>query len=232
MIKFLCKIAAQHALSAPLLNSLYRPIREGLTGSTVVSPGRIRQKVEIGLMYLDRVAGSGLGNLTELGPILDFGGGWHLTIPLLYARLGARSQLVTDTQRLASPDLVFAARRELNKLDLASRPSHPLPEPDNRERLDDYLSKIGIRYQAPVSLPLPIQSGSIACVLCTQVLTHPAAPAVRAIFEEMARALKPGGIATSTIHLYDMYSDFDRSLSDSISFSTVPILGKIGSIVR
>ena len=103
--------------------------------------------------------------------------------------------------------------RELNRLDLGPRASRLLPQPDNRQKLDDYLNLLGIRYVAPAALPLPIQSDSIGVLLCTQVLYYPPRHRVRAIFEELARVLKPGGVAVATIHLYDTYSQFDRSLS-------------------
>ena len=197
----------------PVMNQLYLPLQKSFSGSLVVDSKTVRHKVDVGLMYLDRIAAAGMGNLIELDPILDFGGGWHLTIPLLYARLGARTQIITDVRRLASKEVVFAVVRKLNRLDLDPHPSHLLPEPGSHQNLDNYLKPLDIRYQAPASLPLPLESESIGSILCTVVLSHPPRRHVRSIFEEMARVLKPGGVVVVTIHLYDMYSDFDRSLS-------------------
>ena len=213
MLKFLGKIAGQHVLSMPSMRHLYRPLQKRISRSLVVNPATVRQKVVVGTMYLDRIAGAGLGNLIERDPILDFGGGWHLTIPLLYARLGAKSQIITDVRRLAFEEVVFATAGELNRLTLDPRPSHPLPRPSNDQSLDGYLKPLGIRYEAPTSLPLPIESASIGSVLCTVVLSHPPRRTVRAIFEEMARVLKPGGLVAVTIHLFDMYAILDPSLS-------------------
>jgi SAM-dependent methyltransferase len=212
MLRFIAKIAAQNLLSTPLTRPLYVPLQRHVTRSVAVTPGRVRQKIDVGLLYVDRTKDLGLPNMLDLGPILEFGAGPHLTIPLLYARLGARAQVVLDVRRWARRDIVFAAVPEVNGVSLGGRSPRLLPEPADRS-LDDYLKTLGIRYEAPIFLPLPVQSNSIGTFLCTQTLLHPPRSSVRAIFEEAARVLARGGIFVATTHLYDLYSDYDRSLS-------------------
>jgi len=213
MVKFLAKIAAQHILSAPMLGRLHQPLQKWVTGSIVVAPGTVQQKVDVGLTYLNLAAEAGLGNLIEQDPILDFGGGWHFTIPLLYSRLGAKNQIIVDIKRIAVEDVIFSLIRELNRMDLGPRALRLLPEPSSHQTLDDYLKSLGIRYEAPVAIPLPVEADSVGSVLCTQVLLHPPRHQVRAIFEETIRVLRPGGIFVASIHLYDVYSNFDPLLS-------------------
>jgi SAM-dependent methyltransferase len=213
VIKFLAKIAAQHALSPPIMRWPYFFLQERVTRSTRVHPDIVRQKVDVGLMYLDRAKEAGLPSLIEQGPILDFGAGPFLTIPLLYTRLGAAAQNAVDIARLARETIVFDVVRELNRFDLGPRASHLLPEPGGDQALSDYLETLGIRYVAPVTVPLPIPSNSIGSVFCTQALLHPARAIVRRVFEETARLLRPGGVFVATMHLDDLYSTFDRSLS-------------------
>jgi SAM-dependent methyltransferase len=212
VIRFLAKIAAQHALSPPILRPVYTFAQHHLTRSIVVDPQGVRQKVEVGLMYLDRTEAAGLPSLLTAGPILDYGAGSFLGIPLLYARLGAREQIAVDVARSAREPIVYHVIREMNRVSLAPRPARLLPEPGGQE-LGDYLESLCIRYEAPITMRLPLSAESIATVLCTQVLQYPARASVRVIFAEAARVLRPGGIFLATIHLYDPYWPFDRSLS-------------------
>jgi SAM-dependent methyltransferase len=212
VIKFLAKIAAQHALSPAFMRPGYSFVQQHVTRSITMQPQSVRQKVEVGLMYLDRMEAAGLPSLLTAGPILDYGAGASLGIPLLYARLGAKTQIAVDVTRSARQANVFEIVRETNRIDLGPRASRPLPDPAGRT-LDDYLETLGIRYAAPVGLPLPLASESVATALCTQVLLHPARESVRAIFAEIAQLLRPGGMFVASTHLYDIYSLFDRSLS-------------------
>jgi SAM-dependent methyltransferase len=212
VIRFLAKIAAQHALSPSFMRPVYAFAQHHVTRSIIVEPQGVQQKVEVGLMYLDRVEAAGLPSLLTAGPILDYGAGHFLGIPLLYARLGAREQIAVDVVRSAGAPIVYDMVREMNRVNLAPRPARHLPEPADQE-VGEYLKLLGIRYQAPITIPLPLSAESIATVLCTQVLYYPPRAHVLAIFAEAARVLRPGGVFLGTTHLYDPYWSFDRSLS-------------------
>jgi SAM-dependent methyltransferase len=212
MLKFLAKIAAQHAMSPAFMWPVYSFVQQHVTRSIAVQPQGVRQKVEVGLMYLDRMEAAGLPSLLTAGPILDYGAGAFLGLPLLYARLGAKAQIAVDVTRSARQPIVLDVVREMNRIDLSPHSSRLLPDPAGRT-LDDYLETLGIRYAAPVGLPLPLAAESMASALCTQVLNYPARESVRQIFTEIARLLRPGGMFVASTHLYDPYWLFDRSLS-------------------
>lgn len=99
MLKFLAQIEAQHMMSAPFMRPAYSFVQQHVTRSVTVQPPTVRQKVEVGLMYLDRMAAEGLPSLLTAGPILDYGAGAFLNLPLLYARLGAKAQIAVDVSR-------------------------------------------------------------------------------------------------------------------------------------
>jgi SAM-dependent methyltransferase len=212
MLKFLAKIAAQHAMSPTFMRPCYSFVQRHVTRSITVEPQGVRQKVEVGLMYLDRMEAAGLPSLLTAGPILDYGAGAFLGLPLLYARLGAKAQIAVDIVRSALAPIVFEVVREMNRIDLGARAARLLPDPVGAT-LDDYLETLGIRYVAPIGLPLPLASESMASALCTQVLYYPARDGVWKIFAEIARVLRPGGMFVASTHLYDPYWSFDRSLS-------------------
>jgi SAM-dependent methyltransferase len=212
VLKFLAKIAAQHVMSPVFMRPPYSFVQQHVTRSIIMQPQGVRQKADVGLMYLDRVEAAGLPSLLTAGPILEYGAGAFLSIPLLYARLGAKAQIAVDVTRLAREPNVFEVARETNRIDLDPRPSRLLPDPAGGA-LDDYLETLGIRYVAPVGLPLPLASESVATALCTQVFLHPPRESVREIFAEIARVLRPGGVLVASTHLYDTYWSFDRSLS-------------------
>jgi SAM-dependent methyltransferase len=212
VLKFLVKIAAQHAMSPAFMRPAYSFVQQHVTRSIAMQPQGVRHKVEVGLMYLDRIEAAGLPSLLTAGPILDYGAGAFLGLPLLYARLGAKAQIAVDVTRSARESIVFEVVRETNRIDLSPRAARLLPDPAGGT-LDDYLETLGIRYAAPVALPLPLASESVASALCEQVLNYPARESVREIFAEIARLLRPSGTFVASTHLYDPYWLFDRSLS-------------------
>jgi SAM-dependent methyltransferase len=212
MLKFLAKIAAQHALSPAFVRPAYSFVQQHVTRSITPQPQTVRQKVEVGLMYLDRIESAGLPSLLTAGPILDYGAGAFLGLPLLYARLGAKAQIAVDVTRSARENIVFEVARETNRIDLGPRASRLLPDPSGGT-LDEYLKTLGIRYAAPVGLPLPLASESVSTAVCTQVLYYPPRESVREIFAEIARLLRPRGVFVASTHLYDTYWSFDLSLS-------------------
>lgn len=91
------------------------------------------------------------------------------------------------------------------------RPRRPLPDIAARS-VDEYLQTLNIHYHAPCTGPVPAPSGSASLFTATQMLYHLPPLEVRAVFEDAARLLKPGGFFIATLHLYDLYSNFDRRL--------------------
>lgn len=213
MIRFYAKIAGQKAMSAlPGGPRLYDSLQGLVTRSTVPTPSRVRQKVEVALAYLrafERLDGPGV---LARGPHVDIGAGWHFTVPLVFWQLGCERQFLVDIRPLARAELVFQVVRLLKTLKIAECDRRPLPDP-GRRTLSQYLTLLGMTYLAPAPGALPLRAGGATLITSTQTLLHPPRKAVRSIFAETARVLRTGGLFGATIHLYDLYSDFDPGLN-------------------
>jgi SAM-dependent methyltransferase len=213
VLKLLAKVALQRAVPVvPGGLHAYLWAQEHVTRSIVPTEGVVRQKVDVGLLY-HRVLAEVTGRATlPDGPHVDIGAGWHLTIPLLFWQLGCARQALVDVQSYARRDIVLEVARLLAAIDVPlSR--RALPAPDGDESLEGWLARLGIAYLAPVRRAFPIADGTAGLVTSTEVLLHPTRAGVRALFEEAARVLRPGGRFLGTIHLYDLYANFDPRLS-------------------
>ena len=111
MIKFLEKIVAQKILSVlPGGSEVYLRLQDRVTRSTVPTMQKVRQKMDVGYSYLRLLKEFSNEELVSRGVHVDYGAGWHLTIPLLFwqvvsckatteiddAAAGAREQLVVE----------------------------------------------------------------------------------------------------------------------------------------
>jgi hypothetical protein len=208
-MNFYMKVAIQHVLSfLPGGRSAYLWILDHIAKTTQPMPSVIKQKLDVGLQYLDKLGGR---EILRSGTHLDIGAGWHLTIPLLYYQLGCDKQVLTDIQSAATAELVFPVVDYFQKYPPIGC-VRTLP-PTNGHTLSSYLKILGIVYDPTVSTRLPVADGSVTLVTSTQTFLYPPRPIVSSLFEEAARVLAPGGYFVATIHLYDLYSLADRSLS-------------------
>src|SRR5882724_1375355 len=91
------KIAAFKVLSAlPGGSALYRFCQEHLTKSLDPVLARVRQKLDVGMLYWNTLARLQKVELLLKGVHLDFGAGWHPTIPLLFYSMGVGRQYLFD----------------------------------------------------------------------------------------------------------------------------------------
>jgi len=91
------KITAFKVLSSvPGGTLLYRFAQEHLTKSLDPIPERVKQKLRVGGMYVEALAKQGKADLLFNGTHLDFGTGWHPTIPLLFYSMGVNLQYLFD----------------------------------------------------------------------------------------------------------------------------------------
>jgi hypothetical protein len=213
VIRFLAKIAGQKMIgSLPGGLGLYSGLQQHFTGSTDPSMIRVRQKVDVGLAYMRQLEALDAQGVIARGTHLDIGAGWHFTIPLLFWQLGCERQYLVDVRDYARVPVVASVARLLNACETSGIGRRDLPEPGSLS-LYEYLTLLGITYLAPVPGRFPLPDGSITFATSTQVLLHPPRGVVRRILSEAARLLEPGGLFAATIHLYDLYADFDRRLS-------------------
>jgi hypothetical protein len=88
------------------------------------------------------------------------------------------------------------------------------PLPDEQESLDSYLTRLQVRYAVPFGPSDLVTEHGPTIITATQVLLHLGADELASMFSMVATALAGGrGIFLGTVHLYDLWSDVDRSIS-------------------
>jgi SAM-dependent methyltransferase len=213
------KVAAFKALSAlPGGSAAYRFLQERVTRSLDPTPQRVGQKLDVGTLYFKALTELGCADLLLRGTHLDFGTGWHPSIPFLYYSMGTPRQELFDLVPALSRETVAATVRTF--LDLIKRPDCPhtsqlsrLPPPEVGPDWRKYLADLGITYSAPYADVFPSLDGKIDVVTSTQVLLHIPREPMRWCFGEIYRSLKPGGLFLATIHLKDLWASIHIGLS-------------------
>ena len=194
------KVAAFKALSwLPGGKSFYRFTQKNLTGSLRATEARVSQKLDIGLLYLDWLTAHDLGDMLLFGSHLDFGAGWHPTIPLLYYSMGVERQYLFDVTPLLDDSLV----RETVQIFLSIvnspgwRPRarlRRLPPQMGNKPWREYLEALSITYQAPYESAFGGLAAGLNVVTSTQVLLHIPRPVLAGCFTRIYSCLRPGGI--------------------------------------
>jgi hypothetical protein len=199
-------------------NITHRFMQETITQSLRVTEDRVLQKIQVGMEYLDYIEevldGKDLSAITHV----DIGAGWMPTIPLLFYSVGLERQLLLDVRRNMHAkivrDVIYAFRQLVSQhrnLKARCRRLPPLMEPG--DTVEAYLRRIGLHYIAPYDCGDLLNEKGFKFVTCTQVLLHLNKDQLRSLFKVISSALKDGGLFLAPIHLYDVYSDFDKSLS-------------------
>jgi hypothetical protein len=218
-MRWICKVAAFKFLGAiPAGEHVHFFIQKRITQSLKVTNGMVLQKIQVGTEYLDfleEVLGArDVSSITHV----DIGAGWMPTIPLLLYSVGFDRQLLLDIRRnmdikLVS-DVVCTFRQVVSKeksLENRCKRLPPLVEPT--DTLESYLTRVGIRYVGPYRADDLLNERGFKFITCTQVLLHLNKDQLRSLFQAIAAALKDGGVFVAPVHLHDIYSDFDKSLS-------------------
>ena len=206
---WLAKVAALKVFGAvPGGATLYRFGQEKLTRSLAPTPARVAQKLEVGIQYLNWLEQRGEAHSLLEGTHLDFGAGWHPTIPLLYYSLGAEGQVLCDLRPLLKATVVaqtVAAFRSVT-----SEPGWPLHSrlrrlPDatalGAQPLAKWLSSMGMSYYAPWESQLVRLASPVDVVTCTQVLYYVPRTALPGCLSRIRSVLKSGGKFLATIRL-------------------------------
>src|SRR5438445_13387313 len=103
------KVAAFKMLSAiPGGSALYRSLQEHVTKSLKPTTDRVGQKLDVGRQYYQALVDLGLADLLLKGTHLDFGTGWHPTIPLLYYSMGTPRQHLFDLVPVMNGQMIEA----------------------------------------------------------------------------------------------------------------------------
>ena len=220
-MNWLVKVGAFKLLSAlPGGAALYRYSQRRITRSIVPTPERIRQKIDVGLRYWDWLESHDGGKTLLRGTHLDFGAGWHPTIPLLFYSLGLERQELADVVPLLNRELIDETVRVFRQIVEAPQWPHRsrlrrLPEINSTPGLPwpEYLGKMGIACHAPCQGWLDGINGEVEIATSTQVLYYIGRDTLRGCFRAIHRALKPGGKFLATIHLNDTHANAQNGLS-------------------
>jgi len=225
MIKAWTKIVGFQILSfIPGGSRIYRWAQKHLTKSIRPTPERIGSKMDVGLQYWKWLESHGYATTLRGGTYVDFGAGWHPSIPLVFYSLGLQHLHLLDVQRaidrecLADTIEIFREISDKRKLPFSRLPGLAQPE----EGMAEICQRLGIQYAAPYDDLLQRMSGSVDLVTSTQVLLHIDRQTLRECFRAIFGALKPGGVFLATIHLRDLFGGLTGSISPYFSLQFSP----------
>ncbi len=195
-------------------NWLYKNLQEHVTRSTVASRTRINHKVGVGLDFWHWLQNTHSTRQLTAGRLLDYGSGWHPTIPLLWYALGNDRQTLADI----TPNMDAAKVNDAIRIfrEIASEPAWPgrpwlkrLPEtkPVTDHQAGSVLAHLGIEYCAPYGSVLRERLGQYDVVICTQVMQHIPPQVLPGVLKEIHGCLKSGGLFHATIHFVGHFRD-------------------------
>lgn len=180
------------------------------------------RKVQDFRFYSERCR-EALGRLEGI-EIVEIGTGWFPLLPILFSLCGAKRIWTFDRTRHLNAALTFRGLRALGPhLPLVSEWSGvPVPELERRltqllqtaPHLHALLAQARIRYQAPGdAADTKLPNASVDLVFSNSVLEHVPKPAVKQLFAESARILRPDGVAVHGVNCGDHYAYFDRQIT-------------------
>ena len=198
---------------------LYRLFQKHVTKSIIATPERVKQKMELAYNYLRWLMANGWSADDIRGMRhIDFGTGWHPTIPLYYAMQGMRGQVLVDL----FPVLTARSFRESESL-VASccKDSHVPPLPlvslpgvrSTGAGLSELLSAYHMEYRAPYEEWAQNSGETVDFITSSQALLHIDQPILDHCLKLIHRLLEPGGIFMAEVHLFDIYANSDPSIS-------------------
>ena len=199
---------------------LYAFTQQHITHSTHGNAPRVDQKINVGLDYWNWLKAHGRADRIRGGTILDFGAGWHPTIPLLFYSLGVSCQALLDLSPLITARQIAETARIFRERVSApgwSASAELKRLPDSPRNLDVGVTKLldrwGMSYHTPYAPESGALRGAADAVFCTQVLLHIPRAALGLCFQMLLDCLKPGGLILGTVHLMDLYSQIDRRIT-------------------
>jgi hypothetical protein len=220
-MNWLVKVAAFHLMSrVPNGAAIYRYCQERLTRSLVPTRERVMGKVEVGMQYWDWLRSARVPMESLQKPFLDFGAGWHPTIPLLFYSLGVERQHLCDVSPILNGELIAQTVETVRSI--LTNPKWPrrselrrLPEPYSSSDLawTDYLKKMGVTYHAPYPGIFEQVAGSVEIATSTQVLLYVPRAILLECFRGVHLALNKDGKFLATIHLWDLHATRENGLS-------------------
>jgi SAM-dependent methyltransferase len=170
-------------------------------------------------MYFDWLTKHGMASQLTEGVHLDFGTGWHPTIPLLYYALGVNRQHLFDVApQLSGPRLEQTINTFLAVVSDSQWPHRGrlrrLPVPLGQTDWRRYLEQMGVTYHAPYGDAFASLTCSLDVVTSTQVLLYVPRPVMPGCFSHIHTSLKPGGVFLATVYLRDILTGNPNTSAD------------------
>lgn len=202
------KAALQRAFSAVPNGHRANFVFQRLTGGLPLSDEKLRASADLVREHIE-----GLEPLIDVplhqATFFEFGAGWDLHIPILFASMGVKRQFIVDIRSLIQPQLVF---------DIGDRVA-ALPGSSNAVRrrggegLTGYLERLGIHYRAPRDARATgIPDATIDCVTSTNTLEHIPPEDIAEILDECRRILRPSGAMSFQVDFNDHWAYFDSTI--------------------
>lgn len=207
------KVAACKLLSTlPGGRALYRFSQKHLTHSLTPTRARVSQKISVAAQYFEWLVQHQQADRLLEGAHLDFGAGWHPTIPLFFYSLGVKRQHLLDVAPLLDAELVRQTVHTF--LSVVQEPGFPqrswlrqTPPPFEPGSWPSYLQDLGFSYHAPYAQAVASLAGGADVATSTQVLPYVPDAVVPWCFEQIYKCLKPGGLFLATVYLRDAFVD-------------------------
>jgi hypothetical protein len=221
-MNWLTKAAAYKILSwLPGGAAMHRYNQKRIGKSVVPTNDRVRQKIDVGLKYFDWLANKGMSGGLTGGAHLDFGAGWHPTIPLLYYCLGTNRQHLLDVAANLDAELLEQTVKVFLAIVSDSQWPHraklgrlPAPAQLKDSNWRPYLDRLGMTYHAPYQEAFATLGNSVNLVTSTQVLLYVPRPLMPGCFSQIQASLKPGGLFMATVYLRDILTGNPHTSAD------------------
>ena len=205
---------------APNRQRLHYLVQKHVTRTLPMPEREFRIRFDASRMHLDHWARFGDGRPLGECTFFEFGAGWDLAVPIAFAAAGVRRQELYDLTPLVRPELVAVSLARVRAAIGAGDPPYdpsrlPAAGPgEGPEALASWLERLGIRYTAPGDARATgLRADSIDCVTSTATLEHVPPAEIAAIFRELFRVLRPGGVMSCQVDMSDHFSHADASLT-------------------
>ena len=217
-MKWLLKAFVQNSLSAlPRAHAVNHAFQRWVARSLPAGDAGFRRKVTAAGKHFDAFLAHG-GRDPEEAVFYEFGAGWDLILPLAYASLGVRRQILVDIRPNVRFDLVgdTLEKYERHRADLERELGRPLRELGRPaiSTTDELEERFGIRDVAPRDArKTGLPPRSVDFVSSTNTLEHIPERDIALILRECRRILRDDGVFSSRIDMRDHYSYFDATIS-------------------
>lgn len=157
---------------------------------------------------------------------VEIGTGWHPFVPMVLALAGAKRIVTLDVNPWLTPASARNTWRSLGEYlpEIAAACGLPEAEVWDRYRrvpasygtFSEFLAQLNIEYWYPADARTTgLPAGSVDVILSSNVLEHIPPDVQRAIHEEAARILRPGGLSVHRFNPQDHYSVVDRNITNA-----------------